>query len=182
MGKILNSINQLRYFISGGAAYARKLGTAVGSGSSVLTRRLGSEPWLITIGDNTTVSTGVTFLTHDGSGRLCRDEKGRRHRYARIRIGDNVFIGAQTILMPGVSIEDNCVVAAGSVVTKSIPSGSVVAGNPARFLCTFAELMVKIEQWPSDADIVAGTSIKQRSILFLEEGFKGYIDTGDGKP
>lgn len=50
------------------------------------------------------------------------------------RIGKNCFIGGRSLILPGVEIGDNCIVGAGSVVTRSIPSGSIVAGNPAKVL------------------------------------------------
>ena len=57
-------------------------------------------------------------------------------RYGRIKIGNNCFIGCRSILLPGVTIGDNSIIGAGSVVTKDVPSGEVWAGNPARFIKT----------------------------------------------
>ena len=56
--------------------------------------------------------------------------------FGKISIGNHVYIGANSLIMPGVTIEDNVLVAAGSVVTKSVPSGYVVAGNPAKIICS----------------------------------------------
>ena len=92
--------------------------------------------WLIEIGDNVTLATGVKLLAHDASTSLI-DKVGTK--IGRITIGNNVFIGAYSIVLPGVTIGDNVVVGAGSVVTKDIPSNSVVAGNPAAFICSFDE-------------------------------------------
>lgn len=120
--------------------YARLLGVRVGQGCRILTRHFGSEPFLIQIGDRVTLSREVLFLNHDGSTWLMRDARGRRQKFGRIDIGNDVFIGARSILMPGVKIGDRVVVGAGSIVTRSIPSGFVVAGNPARVINTFDEL------------------------------------------
>lgn len=114
---------------------ARKTGVNIGKNCRIYTSYFGSEPFLISIGDNVTVTSDVKFITHDGSGWLMKDKKGRRYYYHGISVGNNVFIGVNSIIMPGVKIEDNVVVGAGSVVTKSVPEGCVlVAGVPARII------------------------------------------------
>jgi maltose O-acetyltransferase len=86
--------------------------------------------WLIDIGDDTVISLGVMVLAHDASTR--------RHigytRVAPVRIGSRVFIGAHAIVLPGVTIGDDAIVGAGSVVRHDVAPGTVVAGNPARVL------------------------------------------------
>lgn len=93
------------------------------------------------IGNNCTC-TGVTFLGHDASPTLfisalnngihpCLPFSRRSYR-AKITIGDRVFIGYNSTLLPGVTICDDVVVAAGSVVTKSIFESGVYGGNPAK--------------------------------------------------
>jgi acetyltransferase-like isoleucine patch superfamily enzyme len=140
---------------------ARDLGVSVGDGCRILSLEFGSEPWLISIGDRVTISGGVQFLTHDGSGWLYRDGKGRRFRYRPISIGNDVFVGNRSILMPGVAVGDRSVIGAGSVVTRSVVSGSVVAGNPARPITTFEDLMNRIVDWPSESDLT-GLSYRER--------------------
>lgn len=149
----------------GGAAAARFQGVTVGENSRILTNRFGSEPWLVSIGSRVTVSSGVQFLTHDGVGWLYRDDAGRRYRYAPISIGDNCFIGYGSIIMPGVEVGSEVVVGAGSVVTRSVPSGTVVAGNPARQLTTYGELMERVRKWPSDRDVGARTAHERVSLV-----------------
>jgi len=129
--------------IFGNERYARRIGVKIGTGCRILTRRFGSEPFLIEIGDRVTLSRDVAFFTHDGSTWLIRDESGRRQRFGRITIGSEVFVGAYTILLPGVEIGDRVVIGAGSVIARSVPSGVVVAGNPARVLGTFDDLRAR---------------------------------------
>jgi UDP-3-O-[3-hydroxymyristoyl] glucosamine N-acyltransferase len=135
--------------LRGGAWAARKMGVSVGQGTDILSLNVSSEYRLLRIGDRVTVSSEVLFITHDGSGRLVRDSDGNRHyRLARIDVGDDVFIGARSIILPGVSIGDHVVVAAGSVVTKSIPARTVVGGNPARILMDYSSFESKVASWP----------------------------------
>lgn len=98
----------------------------------------GSEPYLITIGKHVSISFDVVFLTHDGATCLFRDEDRYKGilKFGKIEIKDNCFIGARTTIMPGVTIGENSIVGACSLVTKDIPSNSVCAGVPAKFICT----------------------------------------------
>ncbi|MGN7253303.1 acyltransferase [Arthrobacter sp. SAFR-014] len=171
MRSLLNAVI-LRFLIQrkGGDVAARWLGAQVGEGCRILSHLLGSEPWLISIGDRVTVSSGVRILTHDGTGWLHRDSRGRRFRYAKVSIGDDVFVGIGSIIMPGVQIGDRCVIGAGSVVTKSVPSGSVVAGNPARVLTSFDALMNRVSGWPAEDDIF-GLSYKDGIQRIAENAF-----------
>ena len=118
--------------------YATKKGVVMGVGNSFVDHpRFASEPYLVRFGDNNRVSFGVSFLTHDG-GRWVLDnlypDENPFLKFGTIVIGSNNFIGANSIINPNVKIGDNCIVAAGSVVTKDIPSGEVWGGVPARFI------------------------------------------------
>ena len=84
----------------------------------------GINPKGIHIGENTHITGGVVVLAHDA----CRKYKGDTI------IGNNCFIGIYSIIMPGVTIGDEVIVGAGSVVTKNVPSNCIVAGNPARII------------------------------------------------
>jgi acetyltransferase-like isoleucine patch superfamily enzyme len=135
---IAEAADMLVFFWKGGVAHARRKGVSVGAGCRIYIRSFGSEPFLVSIGDRVTITSGVCLLTHDGSTWLIRDADGNRHqRYAPIKIGDDVFIGINAIIMPGVTIGSRVVVGAGAVVTRDIPDGVVVAGNPARIIRDF---------------------------------------------
>lgn len=95
---------------------------------------VGSEPYLITIGHHVALAADVSFITHDGGTRVFRhlDRYKRVIKYGRITVYDNCVIGQRTIILPGVTIGPNSVVAAGSVVSRSIPPDVLASGNPAR--------------------------------------------------
>jgi acetyltransferase-like isoleucine patch superfamily enzyme len=125
--------------------YRKHLGIKIGKNVRITGKdiRFGSEPYLIEIGDDVTITNGIIFETHDGGVGLFRREFPGINLYGRIRIGNNVFIGNNVIVMPGVTIGDNVVIGAGSIVTKDIPSDVVAAGIPARILKTMEEYKQK---------------------------------------
>ena len=83
-----------------------------------------------------TLSHDVDFVTHDNS--VCKIYGVDNDIYGKIKVGNNCFLGARSIIMYGVTIADNVIVASGSVVTKSIKESNViVAGNPARVISTW---------------------------------------------
>jgi len=123
---------------------ARKLGCKVGENTILDNINLGSEPYLVEIGNNCHITYNVSFITHDGATWVIKrkyDFKGTN--YGKIIIRDNVFIGNHSIILPNVEIGPNCIIGAGSVVTKNIPPDSVFAGNPAKFICTIEEYYQK---------------------------------------
>ena len=102
----------------------------------------GSEPYLITIGDNTTISFDCAFVTHDAATRVLRHLPGENPEtviYGKIIIGKNCFIGCRSVILPNVTIGDNVIIGAGSIVNKDIPSNTVAAGNPCKIICSLDE-------------------------------------------
>ncbi|OAH59105.1 hypothetical protein AWH49_04680 [Domibacillus aminovorans] len=125
---------------------AKKEGLIVGEKTRILgIPHFGSEPYLIRIGKRCTITSGVKFITHDGGTWVFREwsEYKDVKKYGKIQIGDNCFIGVNSIIMPNVVIGDNSIIGAGSIVTKSFPNNSVVAGVPAKFIMSLEEYMEK---------------------------------------
>lgn len=106
----------------------------------------GSEPWLITLGDGVHITSGVRFLTHDGGTLILRGQEPTLEWTAPIDVGNDVYIGTNALILPGISIGNRVVVGAGSVVTHDIPNNSVVAGNPARVISTVDAYLDKMKQ------------------------------------
>lgn len=120
-----------------------KLGLTVGSNFSRQEKTLidQSHCWLITIGDDVTLAPRVHILAHDASTKKALSYT----RLGTVNIGNNVFVGASTTILPGVNIGDNVVIGAGSVVSKDIPSNSVAVGSPAKVICTYEEFVSRKE-------------------------------------
>lgn len=98
-----------------------------------------SHCWLIEIGDNVTMAPRVHILAHDASTQLHLGYT----KIGKVNIGNNVFIGAETVVLPNVSIGENVIIGSNSTVTKDLEAGGVYAGNPARYLCSTEEYIRK---------------------------------------
>ena len=105
-----------------------------------------SEPWIITIGNNVHITDGVKFITHDGGTLLFRYLVPDLEITKPIVVGNNVYIGNNVIILPGVKIGDNVVIGAGAVVSKNIPDNSVAVGVPARVIKTADEYLEKLKK------------------------------------
>ena len=128
--------------------YVRYIGVNAGSDLHVYGNPMsmfGTEPWCITLGNNVHITREVLFVTHDGGTLLYRKYIPDLEITKPIVVGDDVYIGVRSIIMPGVHIGNNCIIAAGSVVTKDVPDNSVVGGVPAKYLKSAEEYLEKIK-------------------------------------
>lgn len=122
-----------RYFRSS-IDYARHIGVKIGNNCFISTHDWSSEPYLIEIGNNVQVTQGVVFHTHGGA-HVARREYPEFDVFGKIKLDDWCYIGARSQIMPGVTIGEGALIAAGSIVCKSVPSGEVWGGNPAKKIC-----------------------------------------------
>lgn len=103
-----------------------------------------TRPWMIEIGDNVSITEGVTILTHGYDWSVFKGKYGDVLGSAgRVKIGSNVFIGMNATILKGVTIGDNVVIGANSLINKDVPSDCVVAGNPQRVICGIDEYLEK---------------------------------------
>jgi len=126
--------------------YLRYIGLTYGQHCRFVGLRIstfGSEPYLIRLGNHVTVGPSVRFVTHDGGVWVFRDEYPNIDVFSPITVGDNVFIGINSILLPGANVGNNCVIGAGSVVKGTLDQGYVYAGVPAKKICSLKQYKEK---------------------------------------
>ena len=119
--------------------YWKALGVKIGEGTRFYNAMLDyGHPWMISIGKNC-ILTNCRILTHDASTYSFLNKS----KVSDVIVGDNVFIGVNSIILCGVHVGDNSIIGAGSVVSKDVPANVVVAGNPAKIVCTKEEFEKK---------------------------------------
>ena len=146
MGRIRRCIEKMQRNIclGGVITFYRKKGTSIGQGCEINKNfNIIAEPYLVKLGDNVRITSGVKFITHDGGlivarrseecRKICKDIK-EADIFGKIIVGNNVHIGVDAIVLPGVTIGDNVVIGAGAVVTRDIPSNCIAVGVPARVI------------------------------------------------
>lgn len=129
------------------------------------TKYIPTESYLVEIGDNTQITEGVKLFTH-GGGHIARYKIPKFDTFGKIKIGNWCYIGTDSLIMPGVEIKDHVLVAAGSVVTKSVPSNSIVAGNPARIIGNIDDYINKNIKYNINTK---GLNIKDKKKIILEK-------------
>lgn len=145
--KIKTIFSELLRMIMSGDKYARYLGVKVGKNCSINRRtRYSTEPYLIEIGDCVKITSNVKFFTHGGVGAQSKKSKFSLEHFGRIKIGNYTFIGDNCLILPGVTIGNDVIVGAGTVVSKSIPDGVMVAGNPMRYIGKTEDFISRVSQ------------------------------------
>lgn len=166
------------------AEYLRGKVYYMGKNVQLFTNSIGTEPYLISIGDNVNVAAGVSFINHDVSvfniGRLVDPSAVLPlDKVGSITLKNNCMVGAQSILMPGCTVGENSIIAAGSVVTKAVPDNEVWGGVPAKFIMTTEEYKQKLitlnEQYPwmKNGKMI----VKQESIELIEMRKKYFFES-----
>lgn len=145
--------------------YARRLGVKIGKHCYISTRRFPAEAYLITIGDYVRIAPNTMFFTHGGLWSVRKKYNDQTLDYfGKITIGDYTYIGEGCMIMPGVKIGANVIVGAGSVVTKSIPDGCMVAGNPIRIIGNTESFYYRIKKMDVKT---AGLSYDEKRTVLL---------------
>ena len=149
--KLLNMIRRIAHRVDNNdeIAVARSIGVSVGENcvfNDNARKIFNTEPYLIKIGNHVEIAEGVRFLTHEGGVWVFREKEDYRNTdaFAPIVVGNNVMIGMYSIIMPGVTIADNVIIGANSVITHDVPAGSVFAGNPARQICGIQDYLNRL--------------------------------------
>lgn len=168
--KIVNKVRSLCESFKPLEQQARNAGVILGEGNFIASKFWGSEPYLIQIGSHCQITGGVTIFTH-GGGNVAREKHPQFDCFGKVRIGNYVYIGTNSLIMPGVTIGNNVLVAAGSVVTKSIPDNVVVGGNPASILCSLDEYIERNMPYNLNSKRMTAKAKKELLLGLPESGF-----------
>ena len=135
--------NETRYI-----QYLREQGVAIGEKCHIgdpktITIDL-TRPYLVEIGNSVRMNKGFTLLTHDFTTSAIQNVYNEFiPSSGKVKIGNNVYFAQKCTVLKGVTIGDNCIVGYGSLITKDIPNNSVVAGCPAKVICSIEEYYKK---------------------------------------
>ena len=148
VARLRNSYEFRKYTPTTIAEYLRRQGAQIGENCFIIPTNLGTEPYLIKIGNHVAIANGVEFITHDGAAWIFRDEVSDAQVFGPIVIEDNCIVGQNAILFPNIRIGRNSIVGAGSVVISDVPPNTIVVGVPARPLGSIDKYREKcLERW-----------------------------------
>lgn len=154
--------------------WAKKNGVILGENVRITGKTdFGSEPYLIKIGNHVCI-TGANFINHDGAAwviRGMRPDVKNLVGYGRIEIKDNVFIGKGTTILRGVTIGENTIVGACSLVNKSLEPNSVYGGVPAKRICSIEEFTEKFIADMPEYDLENYRKNKKEEVLKMVDKF-----------
>ena len=152
----------------------RKKGAVIGNNVTILDSKIDmGNLYLLEIGDDVTI-TGARILTHDA----CMLKKTGYFKIGKVKIGNNVFVSVDSIILPGTTIGNDVIVGAGCVVGKDIPDNSVVVGNPMKKIYNYDEFLEKHEKLMTEMptanfdvmnyDEILHKNIKEKGIAYIK--------------
>lgn len=142
----------------------RKKGVVIGDNVHIYNSSVdGNYGASVTIGNNVTI-TGTCILAHDASTKKALGYT----KVGRVHIGNNVFIGYGSVILPETFIGDNVIVGAGSIVRGKVDSDSVVVGNPAKKVCSYSEYIDKNRQLLNEG-YISENGITSEVIAMMDE-------------
>lgn len=155
----------------------RRKGVSVGKNTKLYNVEVdGCFPHLISIGTDCCI-THTVILAHDGSTQNIVGYS----KLGRVQIGNNVFVGYKSVILPGVAIGDNVIIGAGSVVTRDIPANSIACGVPAKVIGKYDEYVKKInQQFESSQNMISNTLFSKKSAVDKKEQAKLLADGSYG--
>lgn len=139
-----------------------------------------SHCWLIDIGDNVTLAPRVHILCHDASTKQFLNYT----KIGKVKIGNNVFVGAESVILPNVKVGNNVIIGANSTIPKDIPDNVVAAGNPAKVICSLEEYLERHKENMKDGPVYGEsytlrgnlTEDKKNQMIQELDNKIGYVD------
>lgn len=150
--------------------YAKYVGVNIGDNNFIGIHNWGSEPYLITIGNHVAITSNVHLHTHGGA-RVARQIYPNFDVFGKIEIKDWAYIGSGSHIMPGVTIGEGSLIAAGSVVTKSVPDGEVWGGVPAHRICSVKEYISRNLKYNLDSKPLSYSQKKKLLLSLPDDSF-----------
>ena len=180
---IKNLYKKTRKHLMSPNEYALSLGVKLGKGCYLSTKEFPDEGYLIEIGDYVRIAAHASIYTHGGLWSLRKVYNDPTlEQFGKVKIGSYTSIGSYAMIMPGVNIGERCIVAGGAVVTKSVPDGCMVAGNPAKFIGYTEDFYKKMKEKHDFG--CKNMTHKEKRIFLLDQSDekfvkKGYIQVPD---
>ncbi len=163
-------LKYIRYKLVSPEKYARCIGVKIGKNNFIATKNFGTEPYLIKIGNNCQITYNVFFHTHGGA-HVARCKYPKFDVFGKIEIKDWAYIGASSYIMPGVTIGEGSLIAACSVVTRSVPPKEVWGGIPARRICTVEEYIARNKRYNVDSKFMSFDEKKKLLLSLSDDKF-----------